>query len=110
VERLGALVEHAAPAEQRGVVDQDVDLAPTGQHVVDIALDGRLVGDIAGSGHRLALVAFYPGDAGVDRLLGHVVAGDLGAVLGQGQSDAAADVRPDAGDESDLTFEGYLHR
>ena len=76
----------------------------------NVSVHVRGVGDVAWRGHRGTAVALDPGDAGVDRLLGHVVDGDLGAVLRQGEGDAAANVRPAAGDQRDLALQGYVQR
>jgi hypothetical protein len=104
-EGFRGLVEHAPAAEQGGIVHQDVDPAPPPEDVADVALDRGLVRHVAWRGHGLAAVPLDPGDACLDRRLVHVVARDLGAVSGQGQGDAAADVGAGAGDEGHLAFE-----
>src|SRR5690606_22751534 len=97
------------PAEQRGVVDEDVDVAELVDHAPDVAGDLLLVGHVAGHRDGRPAVALDPLDRALGRRRVDVVARDLRTVAGQRQRDAAADVRARPGDQGDLALQRDLH-
>ncbi len=85
-----------------GVVDEDVDLAPLVDHLLDELVGHARLGQIAGEHERVAV------DLG-GRLLGdvavEVVDQHLGALLGEQLRGRASDAACRAGDDRDLAVE-----
>ena len=89
------------------VVDQDVEPAVRGEHLLEQRLDRRLLGDVGGDRHRRLVRA--AGAARLDQPLGLGEAGRIDvdqhqgrAFLGEAQRDGAAQAIGGAGHEGDL--------
>ena len=86
-----------------GIVDEDVDAAELGHHLLDRAIAEVLVAEIAGDGDRLAPL-------GLDDplrlrrvvMLAQIEDGDVGALAREQGGDRAADAAVRAGDQRDL--------